>query len=57
MQKLINITLGGDEGEEINWTLCVICQTDTTEKTCSTNDGLIPLSSSFEKFKVINALP
>ena len=32
-------------------------KTDTTEKTRSTNDGLISLSSSLEKFKVINVLP
>ena len=45
------------ESEDINWTLCVICQTQTTDKTRSTNDGLISLSTSLEKFKVINALP
>ena len=45
------------ESEDINWTLCVICQTQTTDKTRSTYDGLISLSTSLEKFKVINALP
>ena len=46
------------ESEEVDWTLCLICQTNTTEPLRSaTDNGLKTLSTNLNNFKDIKALP